>query len=71
MFNKIDHIGIAVSDLETGKAFWEGALGLESRGEETVEGEGVKVAFYEAELEELLVELALTNRAIRERETAR
>ncbi len=42
---KLNHIGIAVADLETGRGFWEGALGMRAGGEEVVAGEGVKVAF--------------------------
>lgn len=45
---KLDHIGIAVKDLATGRAFWEEALGLAGGREEVVEGEGVKVAFFDA-----------------------
>ncbi|MGM0421099.1 MAG: methylmalonyl-CoA epimerase [Bacillota bacterium] len=42
---KIDHIGIAVHDVETALKFYRDALGLEYRGQEEVEAEGVRVAF--------------------------
>ena len=42
---KIDHIGIAVEDLEAGLEFYRDALGLEYKGQEEVEEQGVKVAF--------------------------
>lgn len=44
LFRKIDHVGIAVSDLEEAKALWCGKLGLEARHVETVESQGVRVA---------------------------
>lgn len=40
---KIDHIGIAVRDLEVAKLFYEGALGLKVEHEETFED--MKIAF--------------------------
>ena len=40
---KIEHIGIAVSDLESAKNFYSKALGLEVRHEESFEG--MKIAF--------------------------
>lgn len=48
MIHAIDHLGIAVRNLEDGLQFWAEALGLEVEGIETVEGEGVKVAFLPA-----------------------
>jgi len=45
---KLNHVAIAVADLEGGKAFWEEALGLEARGVEEVPSEGVRTAFYQA-----------------------
>lgn len=42
---KIDHIGIAVEDLEAGLKFYRDALGLEYKGQEEVTEQGVKVAF--------------------------
>jgi methylmalonyl-CoA/ethylmalonyl-CoA epimerase len=48
MITKIDHIGIAVRNLELSKAYYQDALGLKLCGEETVESQQVKTAFYEA-----------------------
>ncbi len=45
MVNKVDHIGIAVKDLQETLKFYEGVLGLQSAGTETVEEQKVKVAF--------------------------
>lgn len=45
---KLDHIGIAVPDLETGEKLWKTALGLEAAGVEEVPSEGVRTAFFEA-----------------------
>lgn len=45
MIRRVDHIGIAVRALEARMPFWAGALGLPVAGIETVETEGVKVAF--------------------------
>lgn len=42
---KIDHIGIAVKDIEAVLGFYSEALGLENLGFEIVEDQGVKVAF--------------------------
>ena len=42
---KIDHLGIAVSDMDGGKSFWTDVLGLEYEGEEVVEEQKVKTAF--------------------------
>jgi methylmalonyl-CoA/ethylmalonyl-CoA epimerase len=47
MITRIDHIGIAVQSLESRLPFWADALGLEVSGLDTVESEGVKVAFLE------------------------
>jgi len=44
MVRKIDHIGIAVRDLEQGLAFYQ-ALGLDCTGRETVASQQVEVAF--------------------------
>lgn len=43
--NKVDHIGIAVSNLEESIKFYEEILGLKLHGTETVEEQKVKVAF--------------------------
>jgi len=42
---KISHIGIAVRDLEAALPLYTDVLGLSLEGVETVESEGVKVAF--------------------------
>jgi methylmalonyl-CoA/ethylmalonyl-CoA epimerase len=42
---KVDHIGIAVKNLEETLAFYEDVLGLELQGTEVVESQKVKVAF--------------------------
>ncbi|RJP84891.1 MAG: methylmalonyl-CoA epimerase [Desulfobacteraceae bacterium] len=43
---KIDHIGIAVNSIESGKKFWSDVLGLDFEGAETVEAQKVKTAFF-------------------------
>lgn len=51
---KIDHLGIAVNSTEAGKNFWSGILGLDFEGDETVETQKVKTAFFpvgESEIE--------------------
>ncbi len=45
MLKKIDHIGIAVKNLEEALAFYEDALGLQATGTEVVEEQKVKIAF--------------------------
>lgn len=42
---KVDHIGIAVKDLEQSKKFYTEMLGMTAMGEETVEQQKVKVCF--------------------------
>lgn len=42
---KIDHVGVAVRDLEQALRFWSGFLGLQVGGVEVVEEQKVKVAF--------------------------
>ena len=42
---RVDHIGIAVSDLANARKFWTEALGLPYEGDETVEEQKVKTAF--------------------------
>lgn len=44
---KIEHIGIAVKDLETSNELFEKLLGKPAYKEETVEGESVKTSFFE------------------------
>ncbi len=46
MFDKIDHIGIAVKDLEKAIRLYRDQLGLELKGIEEVEEQKVKVAFF-------------------------
>ena len=43
---KIDHIGIAVNSIENGKNFWTDILGLDFEGDEIVEAQKVKTAFF-------------------------
>ncbi len=45
MVNKIDHIGIAVKDIEKAVEFYEQMLGIKCTGREVVEEQKVKVAF--------------------------
>jgi methylmalonyl-CoA/ethylmalonyl-CoA epimerase len=45
MLKKVDHIGIAVQDLEQGKKLFELLTGRPVAHEEVVESEGVKTAF--------------------------
>jgi len=45
MVKKVDHIGIAVSNLEEALKFYEGILGMKLQGTEIVEEQKVKVAF--------------------------
>ena len=42
---RIDHVGIAVKDLEAAKKFYTEILGLKDSGEETVDEQKVKVTF--------------------------
>jgi methylmalonyl-CoA/ethylmalonyl-CoA epimerase len=46
MLEKIDHIGIAVRSIDQAKPFFEKVLGLECEGEEVVESQKVKTAFF-------------------------
>jgi methylmalonyl-CoA epimerase len=41
----IDHIGIAVGNIEEALKFWEGSLGIKCTGVETVDDQKVKTAF--------------------------
>lgn len=45
MVNKVDHIGIAVKNLDETLKFYEDILGMKSMGTEVVEEQKVKVAF--------------------------
>jgi methylmalonyl-CoA epimerase len=46
MLQKIDHLGIAVRSIAEARAFYENILGLPCEGEETVESQKVKTAFF-------------------------
>ncbi len=43
---KVEHIGIAVKDLEKTMSFYDDILGLEKLSVETVESQGVSIAFF-------------------------
>jgi len=43
---KIDHLGIAVNNIDEGKNFWSEVLGLEFEGAETVAEQKVTTAFF-------------------------
>ena len=43
---KIDHLGIAVNDIEQGKKFWSDILGLHFEGAETIAEQKVTTAFF-------------------------
>lgn len=43
--DRVDHIGIAVANLEEAKKFYTEMLGMEASGEEVVEEQKVKVCF--------------------------
>jgi methylmalonyl-CoA/ethylmalonyl-CoA epimerase len=42
---KIDHLGIAVPNMDEGKKFWSDVMGLKLEGSETVEEQKVTTAF--------------------------
>lgn len=42
----LDHVGIAVNDLRTARAFYEDVLGLEAAHEEVIEDQGVREVLY-------------------------
>jgi len=46
MVEKVDHIGVAVENLEESVKFYKDVLGLELHGTETIEEQKVKVAFF-------------------------
>ncbi|MEX2554239.1 MAG: methylmalonyl-CoA epimerase [Actinomycetota bacterium] len=46
MFDRVDHVGIAVKDLETAIAFYEAAFGVKLAHRETVEEQGVEEAMF-------------------------
>ncbi len=43
---KIDHLGVAVKSIDTGKNFWTDVLGLRFEGAETVAEQNVTTAFF-------------------------
>lgn len=43
---RVDHVGIAVNNLDDTKKFYEDVLGLKCTGEEVVEDQQAKVAFF-------------------------
>ncbi len=47
MINKIDHLGIAVKDLETAIAYYENGLGLHCEHREEVPSQKVRTAFFD------------------------
>lgn len=47
MIQKIDHIGIAVNDLESSIGYYEKTLGLKCEGQEEVASQGVRTAFFQ------------------------
>ena len=47
MFELIDHVGLAVSDLERATALYEGAFGMPVAHRETVESQGVEAVLLE------------------------
>ena len=47
MLTKIDHLGIAVRDLDKSVKYYENSLGLHCHGREEVESQKVKTAFFE------------------------
>lgn len=46
MIQKIDHIGIAVADLDPAIEYYEKVLGLRCEGQEEVASQGVRTAFF-------------------------
>ncbi|MEZ4459710.1 MAG: methylmalonyl-CoA epimerase [bacterium] len=55
MLTKIDHLGIAVRSIDEKMPLYRDALGLEFLGDEIVESQGVRVAFFK--LGESMLEL--------------
>ncbi|MBU0675408.1 MAG: methylmalonyl-CoA epimerase [Proteobacteria bacterium] len=46
MLKKIDHLGFAVHSIDKARFFYETVLGLTCDGEETVDSQRVRIAFY-------------------------
>jgi len=57
MIKKIDHIGIAVKDLNIANKKWENILGLKPIKEEKIEEQSVLVSIFEMEIQKLKIEL--------------
>ena len=55
MVKKIDHIGIAVENLDSAVAFWRDSLGMPLQGIEELPARGLEIAFFK--VGEVLVEL--------------
>ena len=55
MFDKIDHLGIAVRSIEASMPLYRDTFGLEYLGDDVVEAQGVRVAFFK--VGESLIEL--------------
>lgn len=55
MFDKIDHLGIAVRSIDKSMSLYRDVFGLEFLGEDRVESQGVRVAFFK--LGESMLEL--------------
>lgn len=55
MIEQIDHIGIAVDSIEEKTPLYRDVLGLEPKGTEVVEDQGVRVAFFQ--LGDAMIEL--------------
>ncbi|MBI2527904.1 MAG: VOC family protein [Candidatus Rokubacteria bacterium] len=43
---RIEHVAIAVRDVDAGRAFWEGVLGLHLAGEEEIASAQVRIGLY-------------------------
>jgi methylmalonyl-CoA/ethylmalonyl-CoA epimerase len=46
MFDRVDHVGIAVRDLDAAVAFYQAAFGVKLQHRETVEEQGVEEAMF-------------------------
>lgn len=53
MIKKVDHIGIAVKDLDETLKFYENVLGIKAQGNEVIEEQKVRVAFCPLEIQRL------------------
>ena len=55
---RLDHIGIAVNELDSGSKFWE-ILGLKNSGEEVNDEQGVNIRFYDTDFAEKATRIEL------------